>query len=179
MGIDIIFAVIMAFAIYKGYSRGLIVAIFSFLAIILGIAAAMKLGAAVATYLQAQSGMPSRWWPIVAFLVIFIAIAIIIRIGATLLERVVELGLMGWVNKLGGILLYGALYTIVFSVLLWWANQLYWLSPDTKLQSVVYPYIEPIGPFVINSLGKVLPIFRDMFDAIQEFFEQLAHKIPS
>jgi membrane protein required for colicin V production len=62
-------------------------------------------------------------------------------------------------------------------VLLWIANQLYWLSPETKLQSVVYPYIEHLGPAVMNGLGKIIPIFKDMFAGLQSFFDNAAREM--
>ena len=42
MAIDIIFLVLLAMAAFKGFRRGFIVAIFSFLAIVIGLAAAIK-----------------------------------------------------------------------------------------------------------------------------------------
>ena len=52
MMLDGIFLILLIIAIIKGYSRGLIVALFSFLAIIIGLVAAIKLSAVVAAYLE-------------------------------------------------------------------------------------------------------------------------------
>ena len=46
--IDIIFAILIVIAIFKGYRKGFIIAIFSVLAFILGLAAALKLSATIA-----------------------------------------------------------------------------------------------------------------------------------
>ena len=51
MILDLIFAVILILAVFRGYQRGLIVGIFSFIAIIIGLAAAIKLSAVVAGYI--------------------------------------------------------------------------------------------------------------------------------
>ena len=51
MVIDIILLILLAFAIIKGYRNGFVVAIFSFLAIVIGLAAAMKLSTWVAGWL--------------------------------------------------------------------------------------------------------------------------------
>jgi membrane protein required for colicin V production len=45
MILDLVFAVLIILAIIKGYQRGLIVGIFSLIAIIIGLAAAIKLSA--------------------------------------------------------------------------------------------------------------------------------------
>ena len=48
MVIDLIFAILIVFAIIRGYQRGLIVGLFSLVAVIIGLAAALKLSAVVA-----------------------------------------------------------------------------------------------------------------------------------
>ena len=177
MGIDVVFAIILVLAVYKGYSRGLIVAVFSFIAVILGLAAALKLTTVAALYAQQHWDIHTRWLPVLCFIILFAGVVFLVRFGATLIQTMVEAAMMGWLNKLGGILLYSAIFIIVYSILLWIANQLYWLSPEIKLQSVVYPYIEHLGPAVINILGKVIPAFKDMFENLQSFFDNAAKKI--
>lgn len=179
MGIDIVFAIILVIAIYKGYSRGLIVAVFSFIAVTLGLAAALKLTTVAALYAQSHWGVHTRWLPVICFIALFLGVVLLVRLGATLLQKLVEVAMMGWINKLGGILLYSAIFITVYSVLLWIANQLYWLSPEIKMQSVVYPYIEHLGPAVMNGVGKLIPIFKDMFASLQSFFDNAAREIQS
>jgi membrane protein required for colicin V production len=177
MSIDIIFAAIMVFALYRGYTRGLIVAIFSFVAVTLGLAVAIKLTAVTSVYVQQHWELHSRWIPIFCFICLFIGVVLVVRLGAIMLEKIVEFGMLGWLNKLGGIVLYSIIFIIIYSVVLWLANQVYWLSPETKLQSVVYPYIEHIGPWTIDHIGAVIPVFKNMFAELQAFFEEAAQHI--
>ncbi|MET6998880.1 CvpA family protein [Chitinophaga defluvii] len=177
MSIDIVFAIIMVFAIYKGYSRGLIVAIFSLVAVMLGMAAALKLTSVAVLYTQEHWGMHSRWLPVLCFICLFLGVILLVRLGAGALQKLVELALLGWVNRLGGILLYSVIFIVIYSVLLWIANQLYWLSPETKLQSVVYPYIDEIGPWVVDNMGKIMPVFKDVFGQLQSFFDSAAKQL--
>jgi membrane protein required for colicin V production len=44
------------------------------------------------------------------------------------------------------------------------------------MQSKVYEYIAPWGPKVIDNLGNIIPIFKDMFEQLQNFFAELAKK---
>ncbi|ASZ10643.1 CvpA family protein [Chitinophaga pendula] len=177
MGIDIIFAILLVLAIYKGFTRGLIVAVFSFVAVLLGTAAALKLTTVAALYAQEHWEIQSRWLPVLCFILLFLAVVVVVRIGAIAIQKIVEAVMLGWLNKLGGILLYAGIFTILYSVLLWIANQLYWLSPEVKLQSVVYPYISPIGPAVMNGVGKLIPAFKDMFTTLESFFDKAAAAI--
>jgi membrane protein required for colicin V production len=167
----------MVFAIYKGYSRGLIVAVFSLVAIMLGMAAALKLTSVAVLYTQEHWGLHSRWLPVLCFICLFLGVILLVRLGAGALQKLVELALLGWVNRLGGILLYSVIFIVIYSVLLWIANQLYWLSPETKLQSIVYPYIYKIGPWVVDNMGKIMPVFKDVFGELQGFFDSAAKQL--
>ena len=71
MIIDLIFAVLMVLAVIQGYRRGLIVAIFSFVSIIVGLAAAMKLSTVVAEYIGHSVKISDKWLPIISFIVVF------------------------------------------------------------------------------------------------------------
>ncbi|MBW8686403.1 CvpA family protein [Chitinophaga rhizophila] len=177
MGIDIVFAILLVLAIYKGYSRGLIVAVFSFIAVTLGLAAALKLTTVTALYAQKHWEIHTRWLPVLCFIVLFVGVVFIVRFGASLIQKMVEAAMMGWLNKLGGIILYSAIFITAYSILLWIANQLYWLSPEIKMQSVVYPYIAPLGPAMMNIWGKIVPLFKDIFENLQSFFDNAAKQI--
>jgi membrane protein required for colicin V production len=52
------------------------------------------------------------------------------------------------------------------------------LNQDTLDKSATYPYIEPVGPFVIDGIGILMPWFKDMFVELQEFFGRLSDKVP-
>ena len=130
MILDIILAILLVFAVIKGYQRNLIVGIFSFIAVIIGLAAAIKLSTVVARYLGKAINISNEWLPIISFAVVFIIVILLIRWGANALESAVEVAMLGWLNKLGGILLYAAIYIIVFSVILFYSDQMGMLKPE-------------------------------------------------
>lgn len=173
MLIDIIFAVIIVIACIKGYSRGLIIALFSIIAFIVGLAAALKLSAVVAGYLKDSVSISAKWLPFLSFLLVFIAVVLLVRWGGKLVEKSIQLVLLGWVNRIGGILLYAAMYTIIFSIFLFYAEKLNLLKPSVISASVTYDFVQPWGPKVIDGFGKVIPIFKDMFAELEKFFEGL------
>ncbi|MEO6612472.1 MAG: CvpA family protein [Chitinophagaceae bacterium] len=177
MFLDLFFAVILLLAVWKGYRRGLIVGLFSLGAVIIGLAAAMKLSAVVAGYIGKAVKLSDEWLPVISFIVVFIIVVLLIRLGANAIEKTIEVAMLGWVNKLGGIVLYVVIYTVVFSVLLFYAEQVKLLQPETISQSVTYPYVQPLGPKVINAFGKLIPLFRDMFGDLEHFFDGVAKGI--
>lgn len=177
MLVDIIAVILLALAIFKGYRRGLIVGIFSFIAILIGLAAAVKLSLVVAEHLGKSVSVSARWLPLVSFLLVFIVVVLLVRLGANLLQRTVETVMLGWVNRLGGIVLYLAIYIAVFSVLLFYADQMHLLKQGTINNSVTYSYIRPLGPKSVDLFASAMPIFRHMFAGLESFFEGVSNRI--
>jgi membrane protein required for colicin V production len=174
MVIDIILLVLIIFAVIKGYQRGLIVGVFSFIAIIIGLAAAMKLSAMAAGYIGDTVNVSDKWLPVISFLVVFIIVVLLIRLGANLIQKTVEAMSFGFLNRLGGILLYTVIFIIVYSIILFYAKQVKLIQPDTVQSSITYPFIEPWGPKVMEGLASFIPFFRDMFHQLQDFFEHIS-----
>jgi membrane protein required for colicin V production len=175
MGIDILFVVFVIIAIFKGLQRGLIVAVFSFAACIIGLAAAIKLSAMVAVHLKDAIHVSEKWLPILAFILVFVGVVFVVRWAANLLQKLIDFVWLEWLNKLGGVLLYTALYLAVFSVLLFYGSSSHILPGSAIESSKTYKFIEPWGPAVINELGKLIPIFKDMFVQLEAFFGRLTH----
>lgn len=171
MIIDILFIICMVFALFKGYRNGLIVAVFSLVAIIVGLAAAMKLSVYVAKQLGEHTSVSQSWLPFISFALVMIAVVILIRLGASALQKMAELVLLGWLNKLAGVVLYAVLYMLVLSVLLFFAEKLHLLDANTIAASKVYGFIQPWGPKTIDGIGKLIPLFSDMFESLTGFFE--------
>ena len=176
MAIDIIFIILMLVAVIRGTSRGLIVAVFSLLACIIGLAAAIKLSVVVAGYLQSEGHMHSKWLPILAFLVVFIAVVLLVRWIANLIEAAVDITFLGWLNKMAGAVLYMALFISVYSVILFYGTRAHIISSNAIASSVVYRFVEPWGPAVINAIGKIIPVFRNMFTELGDFFGAIARQ---
>jgi membrane protein required for colicin V production len=178
MILDIIVAVILILAIIKGYRQGLIVALFSFIALAIGLAAALKLSVVVAGYIGNAVNVSDKWLPIVSFAVVFLIVVLLVKLGAKFIQKTVELAMLGWVNRVGGILLYAALYILIFSVLLFYADQMNFIKPETKMESVTYSYIQPWGPKLMEGLGKIIPIFKGMFEDLEDFFDSVSKHVP-
>lgn len=177
MILDLLFVVILVLAIFKGYQRGLIAGIFSFLAIIVGLAAAIKLSVLVARYIGETVKVSDEWLPVISFIVVFLVVVFLVRWGANMIQRTAEVAMLGWVNRLGGIILYLGLYIAVFSVLLFYADQVHLLKQETINKSVTYSFVSPWGPKVINGFGSVIPFFKDMFGELEKFFDGISHKM--
>lgn len=178
MIIDVIFLLLVIWALFKGYSRGFIVAFFSLVALVAGLAAAMKLSVVTAHWLKDSIHTGStRWLPLLAFILVFVVVGLLVRLGATILQKAVEMIWLGWLNKLAGIILYLLLYTIVLSIFLFYIHKTGLMDSDTLAASRVYPVIQPWGPAVMDSIGKAIPVFKNMFTELEQFFAGVAGEI--
>ncbi|MFN8264940.1 MAG: CvpA family protein [Chitinophagaceae bacterium] len=164
-------------AVVKGIRKGLIVAVFSVIAWIVGLTAAVKLSAIVAEWLGATTTIEAKWLPIAAFLLVLLVVVMIIRMGAKMLEEVVEFAFLGWVNKAGGILLYAALHILILSVILFFSTNLHLFSEETIKESITYKWVQPWGPGLINALGTIIPWFKDMFQELEQFFGHVQQQL--
>lgn len=177
MSIDVFFYLILIIAIFKGFSKGFIIGIFSFLAFIIGLAAALKLSALLAVYLENSTGASGKWLPVLSFIIVFMAVVFLVNIGARILKKTISFAMLGWADKLGGIILYVLIYTMIFSILLFFGEKTSLISEESVANSTMYQYIAPWGPKVIDSLGKIIPLFSDMFKDLQNFFESAGNKM--
>jgi membrane protein required for colicin V production len=153
MFLDAVFMILMALACFKGYSKGFIIAIFSVLGFIVGLAAALKLSATVAAKLSEHTDV-GKWLPALSFLLVFIAAVFLVNMA--------------------GILLYALLYSIIFSVFVFYAVQLHFIKIESLHASVTYPYLNPLGPKVIEGFGVLIPWFKNMFAELEQFFGTFA-----
>jgi membrane protein required for colicin V production len=176
MLIDIICVILLVMAIFKGFSQGLIVALFSLVALLIGLAAATKLSAVVASHLQKNMHVTGPWLPILSFIIVFTLVVLIVGWAAAIIKKATHITLLGWVDTLGGIILYALIYLMIFSVVLFYASQMHLISSATIAASRSYNYIQPWGPTVIDQLGKVIPFFQDVFADLQKFFVGVADK---
>jgi membrane protein required for colicin V production len=174
MIIDFIAIGLIVLALVKGFRKGFVVAFFSLLPFFIGLAAALKLSAMVAEYLGTSTNISQRWLPILAFTLVFFAVVFLVRLGAKAIEGALGMIMLGWLNKLGGIAFYLLLYLFIYSIVLFYATQLKILKQETIQTSSTYYFIYPVAQVLMDALGSVIPIFKNMFGELENFFDSLA-----
>jgi membrane protein required for colicin V production len=176
MLIDVVFLILVVLAAFKGLRNGLIVALFSLIGFIVGMAAAVKLSTVAAGYIGQAVNISDRWLPLVAFIVVFVLVVLLVRLGAKALEGVINVAMLGWLNRLGGVLFFVLLYLFIFSIVLFYLSQTNLIKPEAAQESVTYGYIQPMGPKVIEGLSAVIPLFKNMFAELEAFFGGVLEK---
>lgn len=175
--LDIIFAILIIIACVKGYQKGLIIAVFSVVAFIVGLAAALKLSVLVAGWLGSHSAINTKWLPVISFALVFFAVVFLVRLGAKAVEKTFQMAMLGWVNRIGGMFFYSILYIMIFSIFLFYAEKVHLIDTAAVQSSQTYPFVQPWGPVVIDGFGKVIPVFKDMFTELETFFGTVGNKM--
>ena len=110
--IDIVFAILLCYALYKGIKNGLFVELASLIALIAGIFIAIKFSYLVKNFLETKVSWDTKYIEITAFALTFIGVVLLIHLSAKLLTKIADFAYMGWINKLAGAA-FGCLKTIL------------------------------------------------------------------
>lgn len=100
--IDIVFAVLLCIALYRGIKNGLFVELASLLALIVGIFMAVKFSYLMKSFLENKISWEPKYIEITAFILTFLLVIIAIHFLAKLLTKIADFAYLGWINKLAG-----------------------------------------------------------------------------
>jgi membrane protein required for colicin V production len=174
MLIDLFFVLFVIIGIRIGMKKGLILGLFSWVVFLLGIAAAIKISVIVANHLRHTANTGSKWLPLLCFLVLLLFVIFIVEIGCDFLHKHLHFVILSWVDKFLGVIFYIAVYGLIFSILLFYAEKVGLIKRANINASLCYKYIEPIGPKVMDTIGRIFPIFKDMFLDLRLFYDRLS-----
>ncbi len=173
MGLDLVGITLLIIFFIRGYSKGLIVAAFSVLGILLGAMCALKLSGIFATFLAERNIITSGWAQLLSYIILFVGVMLLVRLIGKAVESSLEVAMLGMVNKIIGGLLYAFITSVIWSSILWIGTKMTIISPETIAASKTYTYFEPIAPWVFDHIGKVLPFAKDIFAELQQYFDAL------
>ena len=100
--IDIIFAALLGYALYKGIKNGLFVELASLIALLAGIFIALKFSDFAKSIIENNFSWNPKYVEIIAFALTFIAVVAGIHLLAKVLTKIADFAFLGWINKLAG-----------------------------------------------------------------------------
>lgn len=171
MGLDLIGITLVIIFFIRGYSKGLIVAAFSVLAVLLGAMSALKLSGIFAIWLSERDLISSGWAQLLSYVILFVGVMLLVRLIGKAIQSSLEVVMLGFVNKAIGGILYALVTAVIWSSIIWIGTKMTLISPETIAASKTYTYFEPIAPWVFDHIGKVLPFAKDIFGELQQFFD--------
>lgn len=171
---DIIVLIILIWFVYKDYSSGLIVSLFRFLGLILGIILSAKYGYFIVEFLSNKLSVPGQISRILGYVIVFLIVVIIIQIIGNLIKSTLNVILLGWLDKFGGAILGFAKASILISLLFWGmimlpANR---LTQTIKYEAKSYIIFENVAPTIYNII--VQPFIKKA--NIDQHFDNVSDK---
>jgi len=167
MWLDILTGTLLIIAILQGYRHGLIRAIVSFFSLFIGLILAYQLAGWVANQLKQHTKIESHWLPFISFIVVLILVLILLRFVSGLLQQTAEWLLLGWLNKLLGILLYAFIYFTILSALVYFLQILGVLEPAKMKDAYTYSYLQKWWPYCIEKMSTWLPFIKNTIATFQ------------
>jgi membrane protein required for colicin V production len=171
--LDIVIIIILVLSAFNGYRKGFVVGIASLAALILGIYVALFFSDVMVALLTDIFSFQSKYLPIFAFILTFIIVVVaVVYIGKTI-EKLVDLLLLGFLNKLAGAALGILKGTLILSLVIWIFN--YFdsdqkiISQQSRSNSIFFEHVESIAPSLYNRLEFLHDIeIKDPFGKDEE-----------
>lgn len=160
MWLDILTGTILIIALLQGYKNGLIRALISFLSLYIGLILAFQFAGWVANQLKAHTKIESHWLPFISFLIVLIAVLLLLKVVSRLLQQTAEWLMLGWLNKLLGILLYGFIYFTMLSAILYFLQILGVLEANKLKGNYSYSYLHSWWPYCMEKMSAFLPSIK-------------------
>lgn len=171
--IDIVILIPFAWFAYQGFKKGLIIGVASLAALIIGIYAALYFSGIVAGFLTEELNIKTDYLPIISFIVTFIGVVILVHFLGKLLEKLINMVALGFLNKLTGAV-FGVLKAAIFlSVLILIINHFdgKLISEEKRESSFLYDPVSEIAPFLWKKFQD-LEIDDERFQEQKEKIEE-------
>ena len=158
--IDIIILVCCIPALFHGFSKGFVSQAISLIALVLGVWLSFKFSVPFGDWLKSFADLPGTVLHIIAFALILTIVMLVLTLIGKAIEKVVKLAMLGWLNKLLGIVfallkavLIIGLVIIIFDAIY---NLIPFVSSDTLNESVLYNPIKSIANTVFPFLNELI-----------------------
>lgn len=116
--LDIILAIPLLWALYRGFRKGLVYMVASLAALILGILGSMKLHPALGALLDGWFEIKPEHLKMIAFAVTFLLIVIAVHLAAFFIDKVIKAVALNFLNRAAG-MVFGVLVTaFIISIIL-------------------------------------------------------------
>jgi membrane protein required for colicin V production len=172
--IDLIILILLAWGAFRGFSRGLVLMVAAFIALIIGIWGAARFSGLTANWLANTMNVSSPYMQLISFTITFLAIVIAINIAGFVLSRILDAMALGFLNRIfGGFfgILKMALLLSVSLLIINAFNSRHGFMPDKEIEnSLLYKPVATLAP-------SIFPFLR--FDTIAREIEKLVGEMSS
>lgn len=157
--LDIILLICFIPAIIQGLRKGFIAQAISLVSIIFGVWASARFSAIVSEWVAQYISVSEQALKIISFALILVAVFIILGLIGKLLEGLFQLVMLGWLNRLLGLVFALLKAFVIVGLLIMVFNSLNdtfeIVKPSVMKDSVLYPYIN-------KTANEIFPYIKDL-----------------
>ncbi|MBE1425995.1 membrane protein required for colicin V production [Desulfomicrobium macestii] len=157
--LDIVFCVILGFLGLRGIFRGLVKEIASILGLILGFVLANTYHAQLAAMFENFPGGPGMA-KLAAYLAIFLGVVAVVFLLASLIRKLLQMIMLGWVDSIGGGALGLFKGALLCSIIVMALTAFLPSKSPMLTESKIMPYVNTFNTMLSNALPKEM---RDQF----------------
>ena len=158
--IDIVILACFLPAVVMGLKDGFIRQLVALAVVVLGIWLSVRFSDTVGAWLTERFKIEPFWVKTLSFVSIFIVTALVLNLVGKLLEKVLDIALLGWLNRLLGLVLALATAALIIGTLIYLvnsANDLMDFIPKEQLEQS--RFYKPL----LELVQRVFPILKQLF----------------
>lgn len=167
--IDILIIIPLIYGGYKGFKHGLIIEVFTMLALFVGLYAGINFSDFVAAFLKKSFSWDSEYLPIISFTIIFLAVGAMVYFAGKTIEQMVKVVHLTPINKFFGVF-FGVLKMLyVVSVILVitesYDEKSDFFPEEKKESSLMYSPVKAISTYSIPGMDNSTIFLKNAFKA--------------
>ena len=151
--LDLLLLIPVVWLCIRGFSKGFIIELASLIGMVLGILAAWYFSGYVIDFLKGYFTLTEQVLRIIAYVVIFLAVMLVVYLIGKAIEKVAEVVMLGWLNKLLGAIFGMAKGIVLVGIILFIFekadpnNKV--IKPHVKEKSMFYQPVMKLVHFVV------------------------------
>ena len=157
--LDIILLICFVPGIIRGISKGFLEQALALAGVVLSVWAAFHFSTLVCGWLKPYFDISERALNVIAFVIILVAISLAVLLLAKLLTKVAEMAMLGWVNRVLGLVFALAVNALIIGVIVIMFDTVNvkfgFVKPEVLDGSIVYTSLRDLSYFVFPYLKEL------------------------
>lgn len=156
--VDLLFAVLLGFGTWRAFRKGLVLSVFSILALIVGIYGGIRFSDYTASLINNYFELNAEWMPLLSFTLTFIALVIAVHLLGRFITKALKIVALGTLNKIAGAVFGLAKMALIISVLLLFFDPINhkWkiIKPEVQQSSLLYEPLHNFAAFIVPAITE-------------------------
>ena len=165
--LDILIIIPLIYAAWKGFKHGLIIEVFTLLALLVGLYAGIHFSDGVSKWLKSTFGWDSEYLPVISFTITFLAVGAMVYFAGKAIERVIKVVNLSPLNKFLGVLfavLKMTYFVSIFIVLIEsYDEKEHFFPAEKKESSLLYNPVKKVSTTTIPGINESRIFIQNAF----------------